>query len=171
MKYLAPSVDRIDLLRENIEPISSALALVLQVSHTDLISTSSTNGYTSAHTWSLRTLSCPVFFLDAIFSWPSGQSSWLQTQRGPGLDYRSYHISLKVMGLERGSLSLVSSIEELLWRKSSDSGPEIREYGRGDVALTTLYTISANVGTSFTDKRRSLGRHTSLADYDHGASY
>jgi hypothetical protein len=34
------------------------------------------------------------------------------------------------MGLERGSLSLVSTIEELLERKSSGSGLETVEYGR-----------------------------------------
>jgi hypothetical protein len=37
----------------------------------------------------------------------------------------------KVAGLERGPLSLVSTTEELLERKSSDSGLESREYGRG----------------------------------------
>jgi hypothetical protein len=36
------------------------------------------------------------------------------------------------MGLKRGPLSLVSTIEELLGRKSSGSGLEIREYGRRD---------------------------------------
>jgi hypothetical protein len=36
------------------------------------------------------------------------------------------------MGLERGPLSLVSTIEELLGRNSSGSGLENREYGRGD---------------------------------------
>jgi hypothetical protein len=36
------------------------------------------------------------------------------------------------MGLERGPLSLVSTTEELLGRKSSGSGLEIREYGRRD---------------------------------------
>jgi hypothetical protein len=36
------------------------------------------------------------------------------------------------VGLERGPLSLVSTIEELLGRKSGGSGIEIREYGRGD---------------------------------------
>jgi hypothetical protein len=36
------------------------------------------------------------------------------------------------MGLERGLLGLVSTIEELLDRKSSGSGLEIREYGRRD---------------------------------------
>jgi hypothetical protein len=36
------------------------------------------------------------------------------------------------VGLERGPLSLVSTIEELLRRKSSGSGLESRKYGRGD---------------------------------------
>jgi hypothetical protein len=36
------------------------------------------------------------------------------------------------MGLERGPLTLVSTIEELLGRNSSDSGLENRGYGRGD---------------------------------------
>jgi hypothetical protein len=36
------------------------------------------------------------------------------------------------VGLERGPLSLVSTIEELLQGKSSDSSLEIREYGRRD---------------------------------------
>jgi hypothetical protein len=35
------------------------------------------------------------------------------------------------VGLERGPLSLMSTIEQLLDRKSSGSGPESREYGRG----------------------------------------
>jgi hypothetical protein len=38
----------------------------------------------------------------------------------------------KVVGLERGPLSLVSTIEELLERKSSGSGLENREYGCRD---------------------------------------
>jgi hypothetical protein len=36
------------------------------------------------------------------------------------------------MVLERGPLNLVSTIEELLGRKSSGSRLESREYGRGD---------------------------------------
>jgi hypothetical protein len=46
--------------------------------------------------------------------WSSGQSSWLQI-RMPGFDSRHYH--KKVVGLERGSLSLVSTTEALLDRK------------------------------------------------------
>jgi hypothetical protein len=36
------------------------------------------------------------------------------------------------VGLERGPLSLVSTTEELLERKSSTPGLESRKYGRGD---------------------------------------
>jgi hypothetical protein len=63
--------------------------------------------------------------------WSSGQSSWLQIHR-PGFNSRRYQIFWEVVGLERGLLSLVSIIEELLGRKSSCSGLEIREYGRRD---------------------------------------
>jgi hypothetical protein len=37
--------------------------------------------------------------------------------RGPGFDFRHYQIFWEVVGLERGSLSLVRIIEELLERK------------------------------------------------------
>jgi hypothetical protein len=46
--------------------------------------------------------------------WSSGQRSWLQIRR-PGFDSR--HYQKKVVGLERGQLSLVSTTEELLDRK------------------------------------------------------
>jgi hypothetical protein len=46
--------------------------------------------------------------------WSSGQSSWLQI-RLPGFDSR--HYKKKVVGLERGPLSLVSRTEEVLDRK------------------------------------------------------
>jgi hypothetical protein len=59
--------------------------------------------------------------------WSSGQSFWLQIQRD-GFDFRRYRIFGEVMGLERGPLSLMSTIE----RKSSGFGLEIREYGRRD---------------------------------------
>jgi hypothetical protein len=63
--------------------------------------------------------------------WSSGQSSWLQIQRSR-FDSRRYLIFWEVVGLERGPFSLVSTSEELLERKSSCSGPENLEYGRGD---------------------------------------
>jgi hypothetical protein len=76
------------------------------------------------------------------------------------------------VGLEWGPLSLVSTIEEILERKSSGSGLEIREYGlRGSVTLTTWHPLSAKVGTNFVDKRRSLGRYSSLADSSHGVFF
>jgi hypothetical protein len=68
--------------------------------------------------------------------WSSGQSSWLQIQRS-GFDSWCYQISWKVGVWNGGSLSLVSTIDELLERKSSSSGLENRDYGcRGPVALT-----------------------------------
>jgi hypothetical protein len=47
--------------------------------------------------------------------WSSGQSSWLQIRR-PGFDSRHYQ-KKKVVGLDWGPLSLVSTTEELLDRK------------------------------------------------------
>jgi hypothetical protein len=52
--------------------------------------------------------------------------------RGPGFDSRRYQIFWKVVGLERGPLSLVSITEELLEWKSSGPGSRNRDYGRGD---------------------------------------
>jgi hypothetical protein len=49
--------------------------------------------------------------------WSNGQSSWLQIQKF-GFDSRRYQIFWEVVGLERGPLSLVSTTEELLGRKS-----------------------------------------------------
>jgi hypothetical protein len=47
--------------------------------------------------------------------WSSGQSSWLQIRR-PGFDSWHYQ-KKKVVDLERGPLSFVSTTEELLDRK------------------------------------------------------
>jgi hypothetical protein len=52
--------------------------------------------------------------------------------RSPGFDSRRYQIFCEVVGLERGPLSFVSTIEEVLGINSSGSGLENREYGRGD---------------------------------------
>jgi hypothetical protein len=68
------------------------------------------------------------------------------------------------VGLERGSLSLVSKIEALLERKSSSFSLEDREYGCRDVTLIKQHPLSAKVGTNFADKWRLPGRYSSLED-------
>jgi hypothetical protein len=66
--------------------------------------------------------------------------------------------------LEQGPVSLVSTIEELLGRKSSCSGLESREYAM-------WYLLSAKVGTNLPDKRQPLGRYSSLDDSGQGVFF
>jgi hypothetical protein len=86
------------------------------------------------------------------------KSSWLQIQRSE-FDSRRYQIFWEVVCLERGPLSLVSTTEELLGRKSSGTGLENREYGRRDPSrwpLVILYPQKLAL-TSTTSGGRSVG--------------
>jgi hypothetical protein len=90
--------------------------------------------------------------------WSSGQSSWLQIQWS-WLSSRRYQIFWRVVGLEPGKLSLVSTTEELFGKKISGSGLENREYGRTDPLCwppNTLYPLKLAL-TSPTSGCRSVG--------------
>jgi hypothetical protein len=70
-----------------------------------------------------------------------------------------YQIFWEVVGQERGPLSLVSTIEELLEGKSSGSGLENRQYGHRDPLhwpCDILYPQKLTL-TSPTSGRRSVG--------------
>jgi hypothetical protein len=80
------------------------------------------------------------------------------SSRGPGFDPRRYQIFWEVVDLERGPLSLVSTIEELLERKSG-YGLENRDYGRRDASRwprDTLYLQELAL-SSQTSGGRSVG--------------
>jgi hypothetical protein len=87
----------------------------------------------------------------------SGQSSWLQVQRS-GFDSQRYQVFWEVVGLERGPFSLVSTIEELLERKSRSSGLEmrLRPYGLSWLGDTTQSAKKLAL-TSPTSGGRSVG--------------
>jgi hypothetical protein len=89
--------------------------------------------------------------------WSSGQSSWLQIQRS-GFDSWCYQIFWEVVSLERGPLSFLSTIEELLG-KSSGFGLESQEYGCRDMSCwphDTLYPQKLEI-SSQTSGSRSIG--------------
>jgi hypothetical protein len=90
--------------------------------------------------------------------WSSDQTSWLQIQRSR-FDSRRCQIFWEIVGLKRGPLSLVSTIEELLERKSSGSDLESREYGCRDLShwsRRTFYPQKLTL-TSPTSGGRSVG--------------
>jgi hypothetical protein len=103
-------------------------------------------------------LSLSVYFLLLPLRKKWYDRLWPQIQRS-GFDSSRYQTFRKAVGLERGPFSLVGTIEELLDRKSSDSGLENREYSRRNLshwprgtlcwrklALTSLKTGGYSVG-------------------------
>jgi hypothetical protein len=79
--------------------------------------------------------------------------------KGSGFDSRLYQIFWELVGLERSPLSLVSTSEELLERKSSGSGLGNRNYVRRDPSRCprgTLY-LQQLTPTSPTNGCRSVG--------------
>jgi hypothetical protein len=112
-------------------------------------------------------LCCPAFRPPL---WSSRQSFCLQIQRS-GFGFRRYQTFWEVVGQERGPLSLVSTIQELLERECSGSGLENQDYSRRrSAALTTRHH---SIRKSWHQLRRqaavgqSVGRYSSLADSGH----
>jgi hypothetical protein len=90
--------------------------------------------------------------------WSSSQSSWLQIQRS-GFDSRRYQIFWEAVSLEQGPFCLMSTIEEILERKSSGSGLENRVNSCRGSPRWQRYTLYPQkfVLTSPTSGGRSIG--------------
>jgi hypothetical protein len=98
--------------------------------------------------------------------WSSGQSSWLQIQR-PEFDSRHYQ-KKKLVGLERGPLSLVSTTDELLDRKVAAPVYKTQNTAVGIRHADHVAPSIRKSWQSLRRQRRSLGRYSSLSDSDHG---
>jgi hypothetical protein len=72
------------------------------------------------------------------------------------------------VGLERGPLSLVSTIEKLLESKSSGSNLETENTAVAIGRVDHTAPSSRKSWHNYADRRWSLGRYSSLADSDHG---
>jgi hypothetical protein len=133
------------------------IRVVLQVDKVrrNLLPTSSGSMFVG---WAIRCVMQTYFKHKRPPLWSGGQSFWLQNQRS-GFDSLRYQISREVVGLKRGPLCLVSTIEELLGKKSSGCGLENSDYARRDPPLwprVTLYPQTLAL-TSPTSGGRSVG--------------
>jgi hypothetical protein len=90
-------------------------------------------------------------------------SEFLATDPGVQVLSRCYQMFWEVVDLERSPLSLVSTTEELLGRKSSGSGLVSREYGHRDPLRWPCGTLYPQTLALTSPKSGSLG-----ADSNHG---
>jgi hypothetical protein len=74
--------------------------------------------------------------------------------RGPGSIHGAAKFFWEVVGLERGPLSLVSTIGELLRRKSSGSSVENREYG---LEIRYADHVAPSISKRLQELRRQAG--------------
>jgi hypothetical protein len=79
--------------------------------------------------------------------------------RVPVFDSRRYQGLSEVVGLQQGQLSLVTTIEEVLGRKSNDTCLDNQHYGRGDPFRWPRYTLYSQklALTAPTNCDRSVG--------------
>jgi hypothetical protein len=106
-----------------------------------------------SNSWCARVYRCGRFRKDVSSEgpplWSSGQSSWLQIRR-PGFDSRHYQ-KKKVVGLERGPLSFVSTITS-----PTSGGRSVGIVRSRTQTMEFLYACKVCYEDGFTSWRRSV---------------